>query len=88
MIQSRKGENLLVSALVTPGLSYAVRQSLSSAFQATFLTANVGNSVVPSTDPIAKLLLGLLGIVINDPTKEVGLTCSPISNLGAGANKW
>jgi hypothetical protein len=33
-------------------------------------------------------LLGLLGIVVQDVTALVGVTCSPISVIGAGGTSW
>ncbi|KAI1797105.1 fungal hydrophobin [Ganoderma leucocontextum] len=46
------------------------------------------NKVTTSNDPIAKLILGLLGIVLG-PNVSVGLTCSPISVIGVGGgNAW
>ncbi|EIN05028.1 fungal hydrophobin, partial [Punctularia strigosozonata HHB-11173 SS5] len=44
------------------------------------------NSVQKATDPSASALLGLLGIVLSDVDVLVGLTCSPISVIGAGGN--
>ncbi|TRM67063.1 fungal hydrophobin-domain-containing protein [Schizophyllum amplum] len=44
------------------------------------------NKVVKASNPAAGLLLGLLGIVLGDLNTLVGLTCSPISVIGAGGN--
>ncbi|RDX57003.1 fungal hydrophobin [Lentinus brumalis] len=41
------------------------------------------DKVVKADNPIAALLLGLLGIVLG-PDVEVGLTCSPLSVIGIG----
>jgi hypothetical protein len=80
MIQPRKGAVLLEPALVTPALSNAVSRSFFP--QATFLTADVGNSVTLANNPAAALLIGLLGIVVG-PTVTVGLTCSPVGSSGS-----
>ena len=46
--------------------------------QATFLTADIGNNVTHANDPLAALIIGLLGIVVG-PNVIVGLTCSPVA---------
>ncbi|EJD00318.1 hydrophobin 2 [Fomitiporia mediterranea MF3/22] len=43
-------------------------------------------SVQPASSSAASTLLGLLGIVLQDLTVDVGLTCSPISVIGLGGN--
>lgn len=40
-----------------------------------------------NSDAVSKLL-GLLGVVVQDVTALVGLTCSPISVIGVGGNSW
>ncbi|KAG5644495.1 hypothetical protein DXG03_008322 [Asterophora parasitica] len=45
------------------------------------------NSVTTSNDAVAKLLIGLLGIVVG-PNVAVGLTCSPLSIIGIGGKSW
>lgn len=45
------------------------------------------NSVTQANNPVAALLIGLLGIVVG-PTVAVGLTCSPLSIIGVGGNSW
>ena len=78
MMQAREGAILLVPALsVTPDLSNAVSQS-SFPPQATFLIADIGNNVTQANNPVAALIIGLLGIVVG-PTVTVGLTCSSLS---------
>ncbi|KAK1231450.1 hypothetical protein PQX77_005430 [Marasmius sp. AFHP31] len=42
------------------------------------------NSVTSAKDPVASLLIGLLGIVLQDVNVLVGLTCSPITVIGGG----
>ena len=39
------------------------------------------------TAPVTALL-GLLGVVVGDITALVGVTCSPITVIGAGGNSW
>ncbi|KAL7284173.1 hypothetical protein ACG7TL_001455 [Trametes sanguinea] len=42
------------------------------------------NSVQSASDPVASLLLGLLGIVVEGVDVLLGLNCSPISVIGVG----
>ncbi|RDB29813.1 Hydrophobin-3 [Hypsizygus marmoreus] len=42
------------------------------------------NDVQASSNPVVALLAGLLGIVLGPITAQVGLTCSPITVIGAG----
>ena len=87
MVQPREGALLLAPTLVTPVLFNAVSQPVFFFCRATFLIADVGNSVVPASDPVTKLIIGLLGIVVS-PTVIVGLTCSPLSVTGVGGSSW
>lgn len=41
-----------------------------------------------ATDPAAAAVLGLLGIVLQDVNVGVGLTCSPVTVVGAGGGEW
>ncbi|TFK51392.1 fungal hydrophobin [Heliocybe sulcata] len=41
------------------------------------------NSVQSASDPVVSTLAGLLGIVLPDANAMVGLTCSPITVIGA-----
>ncbi|KAJ3545443.1 hypothetical protein NMY22_g2445 [Coprinellus aureogranulatus] len=43
--------------------------------------------VTTARDPVAGLIISLLGIVIKDLSTVVGLTCSPVSVIGVGANQ-
>ncbi|KAM5539234.1 hypothetical protein V8D89_007107 [Ganoderma adspersum] len=46
------------------------------------------NQVTTASNPIAALILGLLGIVLG-PDVSVGITCSPLSVIGiGGSNSW
>jgi len=40
------------------------------------------NSLQSSSDSLVSLLLGLLGVVLDGVTAEVGLTCSPLNIIG------
>ncbi|EIW55699.1 fungal hydrophobin [Trametes versicolor FP-101664 SS1] len=44
------------------------------------------NSVQQANSPSAAALLGLLGVVVQGVDVLVGLTCDPISVVGAGGN--
>ncbi|KAF9007119.1 fungal hydrophobin-domain-containing protein [Cyathus striatus] len=44
------------------------------------------DSVQAANSPAASSLLSVLGIVVQDVTAQVGLTCSPISVVGTGGN--
>ncbi|ESK92236.1 hydrophobin [Moniliophthora roreri MCA 2997] len=44
------------------------------------------NSVQSSSDPATSLLLGLLGVVLQGINVPIGLTCNPITVIGAGGN--
>ncbi|KAF9442358.1 fungal hydrophobin [Macrolepiota fuliginosa MF-IS2] len=44
------------------------------------------NSVQSSDSSVVSLLAGLLGIVLGPITGQVGVTCSPITVIGAGGN--
>ncbi|KAJ3524072.1 hypothetical protein NMY22_g11165 [Coprinellus aureogranulatus] len=44
------------------------------------------NSVQAANTPAVATLLGLLGVVVQDVTALVGVTCSPLSVIGVGGN--
>lgn len=46
------------------------------------------NSIQSADSPSAAALLGLLGVVLQDITTQVGLTCSPVTALGVAGNSW
>ncbi|EPQ51122.1 hydrophobin [Gloeophyllum trabeum ATCC 11539] len=43
------------------------------------------NTVTQANDPAAATILGSLGVVLQDVTALVGLTCSPINVVGIGS---
>ena len=43
------------------------------------------NTATKASDPAAAALLALLGVVVQDLNVGVGLTCSPITVIGAGS---
>jgi hypothetical protein len=46
------------------------------------------DSVQQASSPTASQLLGLLGVVVSDLNVLVGITCTPVSVIGAGGNSW
>src|SRR4051812_26157923 len=46
------------------------------------------NSTGTAKDASISKLLGLLGVVVQDVTALVGVTCTPITVIGAGGNSW
>ena len=45
-------------------------------------------SVEQADDPAAASIIKSLGIVVQDVTALVGLTCDPIAVVGAGSSSW
>lgn len=45
-------------------------------------------SLLPSSDSVVSILLGLLGIVLDSVTGLVGVTCSPINIVGITGVQW
>ncbi|GLB42779.1 putative hydrophobin [Lyophyllum shimeji] len=46
------------------------------------------NSVQAVNDPLTGTLAGLLGVVLDGLTGQVGLGRSPLSIIGVGGNSW
>ena len=47
------------------------------------------NTVEKASDPTVAKMLGGLGVVVQDVTTPIGLTCSPITVVGVGSgNAW
>ncbi|OBZ73083.1 hypothetical protein A0H81_06676 [Grifola frondosa] len=42
-------------------------------------------SVQPASSGVAAALLASVGVVVQDPTTPIGITCSPISDFGVGS---
>jgi hypothetical protein len=45
-------------------------------------------STSTASDPSTAALLGLLGVVVQDVTTLVGVTCSPITGVGVSGTSW
>ena len=56
--------------------------------QCTTGTLQCCNSVQAASSAAASLLLGLLGVVLQDLTIPIGISCSPITVIGAGDSSW
>ncbi|KAI3609084.1 hydrophobin [Moniliophthora roreri] len=46
------------------------------------------NTVTNAGDPAAAGILSLIGVVVQDLNVVVGLTCSPVTVIGAGGSGW
>lgn len=51
-------------------------------------SAQCCNSMATASQPAVSTLLGLLGVVIQDVTAQIGLSCSPITIVGIAGNSW
>ncbi|KAK1229775.1 hypothetical protein PQX77_007152 [Marasmius sp. AFHP31] len=69
-----------ISALTTLAVATPVARS----GDCTTGTLECCNNVTTAKDPVAALLIALLGIVVQDVNVGVGLTCSPITVIGGG----
>ncbi|KAF9569275.1 fungal hydrophobin [Agrocybe pediades] len=68
-------------ALATLAVATPVRRA-----QCTTGTLNCCNSLQDATTSTVAALLGLLGIDASGVTAQVGVTCSPITVIGAGSD--
>jgi hypothetical protein len=78
----------IVSSLAILAAATPVPTDGGSTNQCTSGTQQCCNTVTKASDPAASLLLGLLGIVVQDVNVLVGLTCSPITVIGVGSGSW
>ena len=46
------------------------------------------NSTADAKQPVVSSLLGLLGVVVQDITGQIGVNCSPITVVGVAGNSW
>ncbi|THH00155.1 hypothetical protein EW026_g2334 [Hermanssonia centrifuga] len=81
-----------VLGVATPNPENAKRWGAPASSVASARQSNTGaleccQSVQSSSTQQVKLILGLLGIVLQGPSVLVGLTCSPISVVGPGAGQ-
>ncbi|KJA19437.1 hypothetical protein HYPSUDRAFT_95468, partial [Hypholoma sublateritium FD-334 SS-4] len=66
--------------------AFAAAGSASSSSQCDTGSLQCCNSVQQGNAPAAAALLGVLGIVLQDVTAQVGLTCSPVTAVGVAGN--
>jgi hypothetical protein len=78
----------IVSSLAILAAATPVPTDGGSTNQCTTGSQQCCNTVTTAKDPVASLLIGLLGIVVQDVNVAVGLTCSPISVVGVGSGSW
>ncbi|KAF8204755.1 hydrophobin-315 [Pholiota molesta] len=70
-------------ALATLAAANPLRRDSSPSNQCNTGSLQCCNSVQSATSPSIATLLGLLGVVVQGITGQVGVTCSPITVIGA-----
>ena len=75
-------------ALATLAAATPARRNSAPSNQCNTGSLQCCTSVQQADSPAAAKELGLLGVVVQDVTALVGLTCSPISIIGVVGNSW
>ncbi|KAJ3516278.1 hypothetical protein NLJ89_g1222 [Agrocybe chaxingu] len=75
-----------LSTLATVALPALVAATPTRRAECTTGSVQCCDSVQSASDPSVATLLGLLGIVVQDVTAQVGLTCTPITVIGGAGN--
>jgi hypothetical protein len=79
----------VVSAMALLAVATPVPTDGGSSSQCNTGSTQCCTSVSTSGDPVTKLLLGLLGVAVNGLNVPIGLTCSPLTIIGAnGGVSW
>ncbi|THU91474.1 fungal hydrophobin [Dendrothele bispora CBS 962.96] len=75
-----------LATLATLAVATPTRRGGEPASQCNTAPVQCCDSVQSADSPAASSLLALLGIVVQDVTIPVGITCSPISVIGVGGD--
>ncbi|ESK90034.1 hydrophobin [Moniliophthora roreri MCA 2997] len=75
-----------LAALATLAAATPTRRTDKPASECTTGPVQCCDTVTNAGDPSAAKIIGLLGIVVQDLNVPVGLTCSPITVIGAGGS--
>jgi hypothetical protein len=75
-------------ALTTLAAANPLRRDSSPSNQCNTGSLQCCSSVQSATSPGIATLLGLLGVVVQGVTGQVGVTCSPITVIGASGTSW
>ena len=80
---------LLAAASASPwGAPSATTTSAAPAQTCSTGSVQCCQSLLPANSSAVSQLLGLLGIIIDDITALVGITCSPINIVGITGTQW